>query len=73
LPVAGATNTGGGGGGQSQTNTAGAAGGSGVVILRYPSAYTITAGGSLTSSTATVGTDKVTTFTAGSDTITFSL
>ena len=47
-------------------------GGSGVVILRYPSTFTITVGGSLTSSTVTDGTDKVTTFTAGSDTITFS-
>ena len=64
---------GGGGGSGSDSLRGGANGGSGVVILRYPSAYTITAGGSLTSSTATVGTDKVTTFTAGSDTITFSL
>ena len=63
---------GGGGGAYGLSPYVCGAGGSGVVILRYPSAYTITAGGSLTSSTATVGTDKVTTFTAGSDTITFS-
>ena len=69
----GTPNTGGGGGGGAYPGTGtGGNGGSGVVILRYPSAYTITAGGSLTSSTITDGTDKVTTFTAGSDTITFS-
>ena len=73
LPTAGTPNTGGGGGGSGSYGYAnGGNGGSGVVILRYPKAYTITAGGSLTSSTITDGTDKVTTFTAGSDTITFS-
>ena len=71
--TSGTVNTGGGGGtGSWIYGGTGGAGGSGVVILRYPSAYTITAGGSLTSSTITDGTDKVTTFTAGSDTITFS-
>jgi len=71
--TSGTVNTGGGGGtGSWISSGTGGAGGSGVVILRYPSAYTIAAGGSLTSSTITVGTDKVTTFTAGSDTITFS-
>lgn len=73
---AGTANTGGGGGGAcayySATNTAGGAGGSGVVILRYPSDYTLTAGAGLTSSTATDGSDKVTTFTAGTDSISFS-
>jgi hypothetical protein len=62
--VAGTANTGGGGG-------AYMAGGSGVVILRYPKNYTITVGAGLTSTTATIGTDKVTTFTAGTGTITF--
>jgi hypothetical protein len=33
---------------------------------------TITVGGGLTSSTATVGANKVTTFTAGTDSISFS-
>jgi hypothetical protein len=43
-----------------------------VVILRYPSSATITVGSGLTSSTATDGDDKVTTFTQGTDTIVFS-
>jgi hypothetical protein len=40
-------------------------GGSGVVILRYPTARTITIGAGLTGSTATDGSFKVTTLTAG--------
>ena len=56
----------GGGGGQ------GTAGDSGVVILRYPKEFTITVGGSLTSSTSTVGDDKVTTFTAGTDNVSWA-
>jgi hypothetical protein len=48
-------------------------GGSGIIILRYPSGYIITnPGGGLTFSTATVGTDKVTTFTAGTGNIQFA-
>ena len=47
-------------------------GGRGLVILRYPNTYTITVGSGLTSSTATDGSDKVTTFTAGTDSISFS-
>ena len=47
-------------------------GGSGVVIVRYPNTYTITVGAGLTSSTTTDGSDKVTSFTAGTDTISFS-
>ena len=50
----------------------GATGGSGVVILRYPKAFTITVGGSLTSSTATDGDYKVTTFTAGTDNVSWA-
>ena len=69
--VAGTANTGGGGGG-SGGGVAGSNGGSGIVILRYPSLFTITVGSGLTSSTATVGSDKVTSFTAGTDTISFS-
>ena len=57
--------------GTSFTVTVGA-GGSGVVILRYPAGNTINVGSGLTSSTATDGDFKVTTFTAGTDTITFS-
>jgi hypothetical protein len=40
-------------------------GGSGVIVLRYPSTLTITIGAGLTASTSTVGADKVTTITAG--------
>jgi hypothetical protein len=36
------------------------------VIVRYPSTYTITIGAGLTGSTATSGSNKVTTITAGS-------
>ena len=73
-PTAGADNSGGGGGGtgsNSQNNPA-ANGGSGVVILRYPNAFTVTIGAGLTGSTATDGSDKVTTFTAGTGNISFS-
>jgi hypothetical protein len=56
----------------SNTNWASQNGGSGVVILRYPNTYTITIGAGLTGSTATDGSDKVTTFTAGTGNISFS-
>ena len=73
----GTPNTGsGGGGGGGNGSGDGGNGGSGIVILRYPYAYTIsetTAGGNVLSfTTATVGSDKVTTFTAGDGTIEFS-
>ena len=42
------------------------------MIVRYPNTHTITVGAGLTSSTATDGSDKITTFTAGSDTVSFS-
>ena len=69
--VAGTANTGGGAGGGSFYYGEGATGGSGVVILRYPSGNSISQSG-LTLSTATVGNDKVTTITAGTGTVTFS-
>lgn len=73
-------NLGGGGGGANHksgtSNIFGGTGGSGVVILRYPDAYTISETTSptvLTFTTATDGNDKVTTFTAGENgTIQFS-
>ena len=73
--TAGTANTGGGGGGGGFSGglAGGGAGGSGVVILRYPSDFTITVGGGLTSSTATSGTSKITTFTAGTDNVSFAL
>ena len=67
----GTSNTGGGGG--MSNNATGATGGSGIVILRYPSAKTITNPGSgLTFTTATVGSDKVTTFISGTGNIQFN-
>jgi hypothetical protein len=50
----------------------GGTGGSGVVILKYPSSKSLTVGAGLTSSTATVGDYKITTFTAGSDAVTIA-
>ena len=65
-------NTGGGGGGGIPTGQSGGTGGSGIVILRYPNSYTITVGAGLTSTTSTVGTDKVTIFTEGTGNVSFS-
>jgi hypothetical protein len=42
------------------------------VIIRYPSSFTVSVGAGLTASTATVGANKVTTFTAGTGNISFS-
>jgi len=75
VATAGSANKGGGGGGSGATGNpgvAGGAGGSGVVILRYPSARTITIGAGLTGTTATVGSNKVTTLTAGSGNVSWS-
>ena len=70
----GTVNTGsGGGGGGFTTGSSGGAGGSGIIILRYPSSFALTNPGSgLTFTTATVSTDKVTTFTAGTGNIQFN-
>ena len=75
--ISGASNTGGGagggaGGGTSSSHAAGGNGGSGIVILKYPNTYTISVGAGLTSSTTTDGSYKITSFTAGSDTVSFS-
>ena len=62
---------GGAGGGEGQ---AGGNGSAGVIILRFPSQYTATVTGGVTSTSATVGSDKVMTITATSDssqTVTF--
>ncbi len=69
----GTANTGGGGGGMSAWASQPGAGGSGVVILSYPSVYNITLSAGLTGSTATVASKKVTTITAGTGTVRFSL
>tara|TARA_R100001440_G_scaffold36558_5_gene55694 strand:+ start:2557 stop:5673 length:3117 start_codon:yes stop_codon:yes gene_type:complete len=66
---AGSANTGGGGSGN-HWNASGYAGGSGVIILRYSSDLTLTETTSpavLTFNTATDGSDKVTTITAGTN------
>ena len=73
-PSAGSNNTGGGGGGAgvSTTTLSGANGGSGIVILRYPGGLTPTVSAGLTSTTTTVGADKVTVFTAGTGTVSWA-
>ena len=72
----GTANTGGGGGGGRNSSSSGlqsgGSGGSGIVILRYSNTKTLTKTAGLTATTSTVGTDKVTIFTAGTGTITFS-
>jgi hypothetical protein len=40
--------------------------------LKYPSTFTITIGAGLTGSTATVGSDRVTTITAGTGNVSWS-
>ena len=75
--TAGTPNTGGGGGGSERgggTNN-GAIGGSGVVVLRYPNAFTITVGAGITQSSGspfTEGSNKVSVFTGGTGNISFS-
>ena len=72
----GTVNTGGGGGGGASRSDGygwdGSAGGSGVVIIRYPNDSTATVSAGLTSSTITQGSNKVTIFTAGTGTVSFS-
>jgi hypothetical protein len=77
VATSGTVNTGGGGGGGGANTgvggaTAGASGGSGLVILRYPDTLTITIGAGLTGTTATDGSDKVTTITAGDGTVSWA-
>lgn len=69
--AAGTANTGGGGGGGRASNNGGA-GGSGIVIIKYPDTYTISVGAGLTSSTSTSGGFSVTSFTAGTGTVSFT-
>jgi hypothetical protein len=65
--TAGAANTGAGAGGGDSNRS----GGSGIVVLRYPNTYTVTTTG-LVASTATVGSDKVTTITGGNGNISWT-
>jgi hypothetical protein len=71
----GTVNTGGGGGGGTTVSSyPGGNGGSGVVILKYSKYFTITnPNGGLTFSTASLGEFKVTTFTAGTGNIQFTI
>ena len=77
-PINAPANKGGGGGtsGANSGSYSGSNGGSGIVILRYPSNYSVTVGSGLITGvlngTVSGGTDKYTTFTAGTGTITFS-
>ena len=68
----GTTNTGGGAGG-SRCNGPAANGGSGVVIIKYLSTYTASFSVGLTVSTSTVGNYKVSSITAGTGTVTFTI
>lgn len=74
----GTVNTGGGGGGGGITASPvtggfGGSGGSGVVILRWPtSSGTITVGAGLTYSTTTSGSNTIVTFTAGTGNVSWS-
>jgi hypothetical protein len=65
--AAGAVNTGNGASGDNTTT--GANGGSGVVIMKYSKSQVLKIGAGLTSSTVVSGDFKVTTFTAGTDTV----
>jgi hypothetical protein len=67
----GVSNFGGGGGGTAAANNGGA-GGSGVVNLRYPSNYTLTASAGLTTTTVVRETYKITTISAGTGTVSWS-
>lgn len=70
-PTSGTANTGGGGGGvRGGGNGTSSSGGSGIVILKYPATTSLTIGAGLTASTVTSGDYKITSFTAGSDTVT---
>jgi len=70
--TSGGANTGTGGGGTTTAANSGA-GGSGVVIVRFPTSFgSPTIGGGLTSSTTTSGSDTIITFTAGTDTVTWT-
>ena len=71
IVTAGTANKGGGGGGAKSEATSGA-GGSGVIILRYTSAANCVLGAGLTGSTATDGSFKVTTITAGSGNVSWA-
>ena len=72
---AASANTGGGGGGGGGANSpqaAGGAGGSGIIVLKYPSYITLNPDVGHVYSTTLAGEYKITTFTAGTGTVTLS-
>jgi hypothetical protein len=72
VQVAAAANRGGGGHGATNNGATSGNGGSGIVILAYSSLRIINGGSGLTFNTTTSGGLKITTFTAGNGTISFS-
>jgi hypothetical protein len=66
-----AVTVGGGGAGHAGSHSGGL-GGSGVVILRYPNAYTIIFGAGVTGTTAVDGSNTVATITAGSGNVSWA-
>ena len=67
----GTNNTGSGGGGGANGGDGGS-GGKGIVVIRYTDQVTISVGAGLTASTTTSGAEKITTFSNGTGTISFS-
>ena len=69
--ASGTANTGGGGAGN-WSGGSGGSGGSGAIILRYPSTRTLSVSAGLSSTTQTIGSDKVTLIKGGTGTISIS-
>lgn len=73
--TSGTVNTGGGGGGagyNAADSGSGGNGGSGVVILKYPDTYVLSASAGLSHRTDSITGYRITTFTAGTGTVSFS-
>jgi hypothetical protein len=67
----GTANTGGGGGGNGDDASDGGSGGSGIVRIKYASTFSASISVGLTATTLTTGSFKITTFTAGTGTVSF--
>jgi hypothetical protein len=65
-------NSGSGGGANGTWRNASGNGGSGVVILRYPTSQSIVIGAGLTATTSVVGVNNVTVITAGTGNVSWS-
>lgn len=73
-PAGATANTGGGGGAHGGESTGfGGNGGSGVIIVRYPSTFAATFGPGVTGSNTIVGSDAITTITAGTGNVTWGI